>query len=434
MLLYHGCPTSSNLTVCDKFSCDSFNAELYSNSLVVAVQGTFATFFVIIFCLCGCLIYTEIARSGCKTIADLRGFFHRTPNIILVLVGTGALSRSAYFAQKIRDHYVERVWDEDVGCCNESGSRLASFVATELFKTIRDISFSCSFILLVQSWIEMQYTMIIHKRNARNKYSKHRFFLTIVSYCSFRVLECIFNLLEDLKDGDDTTFAVLSLFCRGGTLILYLIIFVYALPYGFGMLKQLNLALRENSSSGKSGKLMRSHSRKSNPIRRSFLVLRRFVMLMTAICVVFWLTHLGVFYFRRVHANMEYCSPESYVYIKIPEKILECVMVACLIATLSNRNKAKNAASKYSVSKRRRKGRKSRPRGSANISSGFSSKPVRTSFSNLSIGFVSSYGSEDDETEALAESDDEETGVECTFSERLSPSAVKEPVEATEKV
>ena len=134
-------------------------------------------------------------------------------------------------------------------------------------------------------------------------------------------------------------------------------------------------------------------------------------MLMTIVCVIFWLTHLVVFYLRQVHSNMEYCSPESYVYVKIPEKILECVMVACLIATLSNRNKAKNAASKYSDKKRRYSKKKSQSY--ATSSSASSSKPIRTTFSGLGIGFVSSYASEDEEI--LLESDDDETGVECLF-------------------
>ena len=427
MVLYHGCPKSSNLTVCDMFTCDNFNAQIYSNSLVVAVQGTFAIIFVAIFCFCSCLIYQELARSGSKNVADLNIFVHRTPIIILFLVGTGALSRSAYFAQKIRDHYVERVWDEDVGCCVESGIRHTSLVATEVFKTIRDICFSWSFILLVQSWIEMQYTMIIHNREARNRYSKHRFFLMILSYGSFRVLECIFNILNDFKDDTDATYTALSLCCRIGTLLLYLAIFVYALPYGFGMLKRLNLALREVSTNSKR---VKSNS-KTNPIRRSFLILRRFIMLMTTVCVIFWLTHLVVFYFRQVHSDMEYCSPESYVYVKLPEKILECVMVACLIATLSNRNKAKKAASKYSVKKRRNhKGRKTASRSSATSSSALS-KPVRTSFSGISLGFVSSYASEDDEI--LVESDDEKTGVECISAEQSPMSIVKEHVDATKE-
>ena len=147
-------------------------------------------------------------------------------------------------------------------------------------------------------------------------------------------------------------------------------------------------------------------------------------MLMTIVCVIFWLTHLVVFYLRQVHSNMEYCSPESYVYVKIPEKILECVMVACLIATLSNRNKAKNAASKYSDKKRRYSKKKSQ-------SYATSSKPIRTTFSGLGIGFVSSYASEDEEI--LLESDDDETGVECLSAKEVPLSIVKKHVDATEK-
>ena len=112
----------------------------------------------------------------------------------------------------------------------------------------------------------MQYTMIIHNREARNRYSKHRFFLMILSYGSFRVLECIFNILNDFKDDTDATYTALSLCCRIGTLLLYLAIFVYALPYGFGMLKRLNLALREVSDNSKR---VKSNS-KTNPIKRSF--------------------------------------------------------------------------------------------------------------------------------------------------------------------
>ena len=83
MFLYDGCPKSYNLTACDMFSCDNFNAQIYSNNLVVAVQGTFAIIFVAIFCFCSCLIYQELARSGSKNVADLNIFIHRTPIIIL---------------------------------------------------------------------------------------------------------------------------------------------------------------------------------------------------------------------------------------------------------------------------------------------------------------------------------------------------------------
>ena len=85
---------------------------------------------------------------------------------------------------------------------------------------------------------------------------------------------------------------------------------------------------------------------------------------------------------------MEYCSPHTYVYVKTPEKILECIMVVCLIVTLSNRNKAKRAASKYSRKTANKKYLQSH-------NSSDASGRVRTSFSSLAgndgITFVSEY-------------------------------------------
>eukprot|EP00943_MAST-04B_sp_MAST-4B-sp1_P004649 g4649.t1 len=184
---------------------------------------------------------------------------------------------------------------------------------------------------------------------------------------------------------------VLSFILRGLTMILYLAVFVYALPYGFGMLKRLNLALQQSSGISFKEKSKSSRRKVDNKINRSFIVLRRFIMLMTFTCIIFWLTHLFILVLKQGHQNMEYCAPHFYVYVKIPEKILECFMVACLILTLSNRNKAKRAASQYS---RKQKEKNKRKNNSKRLSS--NDGRVRTTFSSLygervGSGFVSDY-------------------------------------------
>ena len=396
-ILYKGCPNANNLTHCEPVSCNKFNEVLYSDKLVVTVQGTFAFIFFLIFIFCIAQTISDIKRSNIKSRRELKLFYSKTPTIILSLVGIGALSRCIYFIEKSFDHYTLRVWDDDEECCIASGGRIGTTVSTQMLKMVRDIAFSCSFMLLVQSWIAVQLALLPKNKRQGGKYSKRRFVLVILTYCLLRVLECVFRIVHTLTKKQYKGVYYLSFIFRGLTMVLYALVFAYALPFGFGMLKRLNLALQKTSSytdtsigpnNHNNSQNMNRKKKKETPIKRSFVVLRRFVMLMTFICIIFWLTHLAVTLLKEGHENMEYCSPHTYVYVKTPEKILECIMVVCLIVTLSNRNKAKRAASKYSRKSADKKNLQSHNRSDA-------SGRVRTSFSSLAgndgISFVSEY-------------------------------------------
>jgi hypothetical protein len=247
-ILYKGCPSSNNLTQCEPVSCNKFNEVLYSDKLVVTVQGIFAFIFFVIFVFCIAQTISGMKRSNIESRRGLKLFFCKTPSIILSLVGIGALSRCIYFIEKIFDHYTLRVWDDEEQCCIASGGRISTTVSSQMLKMVRDIAFSCSFMLLVQSWIAVQLALLPKNKRQGKKYSKRRFVLVILTYCLLRVLECVFRIVHTLTKKQYKWVYYFSFIFRGLTMVLYALVFAYALPYGFGMLKRLNLALQKTSS------------------------------------------------------------------------------------------------------------------------------------------------------------------------------------------
>lgn len=246
-ILYEGCPSAVNLTLCDPTSCIKFNEQIYSDNLVVIVQASFSFIFFLIFIFCAYQTITDLRRARVSTFHELKLFYAKTPSIILSLVCLGAISRCTYFLEKIVDHYTLRLWDDTEKCCIPQGDRARSVILAEMLKMIRDISFSCSFILLVQSWIAVQRSLLPRNRQNERRYSKHKFIIVMFIYGLLRILECTFKIMDNLSNKQMKWVNILAFILRGLTMILYLAVFVYALPYGFGMLKRLNLALQQSS-------------------------------------------------------------------------------------------------------------------------------------------------------------------------------------------
>ena len=91
-ILYKGCPNANNLTHCEPVSCNKFNEVLYSDKLVVTVQGTFAFIFFLIFIFCIAQTISDIKRSNIKSRRELKLFYSKTPTIILSLEGSIGIS------------------------------------------------------------------------------------------------------------------------------------------------------------------------------------------------------------------------------------------------------------------------------------------------------------------------------------------------------
>ena len=245
------CPISRNGT-CDDFTCQTFNDNrAYEEaSFVIQTAGCVIHFLICLYC-----VY-NVWRGGVdhkivwRSWQSVEKYVRHTGTSITLFILFGSVFRAAYFVVKMCEYFIDVTYNPNIDCCeidkNDQTVYVNSFLK-EFFLFVRDVCFTAAFLLLFQSWIAVQQSLLPQNRRETARYSQYRARLVICVLAVTRFMEYILrsiDAVDNRNDFVDTGAKVLRLFA----ISVYAFIFVFALPYGVQMLDRLKTAIANRQS------------------------------------------------------------------------------------------------------------------------------------------------------------------------------------------